>query len=76
MGVIDKNTAILKCPRCQVTETLTAFERGSAYGSAGWCTFSTSKHFDVVADDAGLGGPQITAAKCKQCNCNATVENS
>jgi len=75
MGVIDKNTAVLKCPQCQVIETLTALEKGSVYGSAGWGTFSTSKHFDVVTNDRGPAGPEITTAKCKQCNCSAVVEN-
>jgi hypothetical protein len=76
MGVIDKNTAVLKCPQCQVTETLTALERGSAYGNSGWGTFGTAKHFDVVIEDSGFGGPRITGAKCKQCNSDAAVENS
>jgi hypothetical protein len=76
VGVLDKNTAVSKCPQCQATEILTALERGSVYGSSGWGIVSSAKHFDVVTNDSGFGGPRITGAKCKQCNCEAAVENS
>ena len=77
MGVIDKNTAILNCPQCGATETLTAIEKGSVYGSSGWGPFGTSQLFDVVLGDRGISaaGPIISSAKCKKCGCDAKVEN-
>ena len=74
MGVIDKNTATLTCPQCTVTETLTALEKGSVYGRAGWGSFGTSKHFDVTTEEDRVVGPNVTSAKCKHCGCDATIE--
>jgi hypothetical protein len=78
MGIIDKNTAFLKCLQCGATETLTAVEKGSVYGSSGWGTFGTSKLFDFVIGDRGIpaAGPIVSSAKCKICTCVAEVENT
>ena len=76
MGVIDKNTVTLRCPSCNQTETLTAVEKGSVYGSSGWNDFNKSTHFNVVSEDSGIGGPRIVSAKCKKCDCDAVHEKS
>lgn len=75
MGTIDKNTVTLHCPVCGTSETLTAVEKGSVYGSSGWNDFNRSTYFDVSSEDGGMAGPHITSATCKKCNCNAVVEN-
>ena len=77
MGVIDKNRAALKCPKCNTTETLTAVEKGSVYGRSGWGTFDTPKLFDITISDRGVAsaGPIVSSAKCKKCDCDAEVDN-
>jgi hypothetical protein len=74
MGVIDKNIATMTCPECKVTETITALEKGSVYGSAGWGSFGRSQHFDVEIEEDRVGGPDVKSAKCKKCRCDATIE--
>jgi len=69
--MIDKNTVMLRCPSCDQFETLTAVEKGSVYGSAGWNDFTESTYFDISSKDAGIGGPHIVSAKCKKCHCDA-----
>jgi len=74
MGTIDKNTVTLRCPKCDTSETLTAVEYGSVYGSSGWGDFNESTYFNVSSEDGRIGGPQIVSAKCKECNCDALFE--
>ena len=75
MGFIDKNTVTLHCPSCDQSETLTAIEKGSVYGSSGWNDFNESAYFDVISKDDGIGGPHIVSAKCKKCNCDVDRKN-
>lgn len=75
MGIIDKNTVTLRCPKCQIAETLTAVENGSVYGSSGWRDFKESTHFDFTSVDRGSAGPQIESGKCKKCAGNAVLES-
>lgn len=75
MGVIDKKTVTLSCPSCGQTETLTAVEKGSVYGSSGWNDFNESVQFIVVSEEDGISGPNIVSAKCKKCSCDAVYEN-
>jgi hypothetical protein len=71
MGIIDKTTVKLRCPSCDQSETLTAIEKGSVYGSSGWNDFNESTYFNVSSIDEGIGGPQIVSARCKKCDCDA-----
>ena len=75
MGIIDKNTVTLRCPSCDQSETLTAVEKGSVYGSSGWNDFNESTYFKVSSEDDGIGGPHIVSAKCKKCDCDAIRDN-
>ena len=76
MGVIDKNTVTLRCPSCGQTETLTAVEKGSVYGSSGWNDFNKSDHFIIESEENSIAGPHIVSAKCKKCSCDAIQEKS
>lgn len=75
MGTIDQNITLLTCPRCQKSETLTAFEKGSNYGSSGWGNFNNSKHFEFESQDRDHLGPLVISAICKQCNCDVIIKN-
>ena len=75
MGIIDKNTVTLRCPSCGKSETLTAVEKGSGYGSSGWNDFNEATFFNVTSEDGGMSGPHIVSAKCKKCDCNAEFQN-
>jgi len=75
MGVIDKNTVMLLCPSCGQSETLTAIEKGSVYGSAGWNDFKESTYFDVISKLDGTLGPHIVSAKCKKCRCDVECKD-
>jgi len=76
MGIIDKNSVTLYCPSCGQSETLTAVEKGSVYGSSGWNDFNKSEHFIVVSEENGIAGPHVESAKCKKCNCDAIQEKT
>ena len=75
MGVIDKNTFKLECPSCGVTESLSALEKGSCYGSGGWTDYGDSKHFDYH-QTPGKIGPIIDEATCKKCNVAAILKQT
>lgn len=72
MGIIDRKETILTCTVCKITETLTASEYGSSYGSSGWDIFSNSKYFVVESIGEDLG-PIVTSAKCKKCTRDVVV---
>ncbi len=76
MGIIDKNTVTLRCPECDQTETPTAVEKGSVYGSSGWNDFNESTYFIVSSEDDAVGGPHIVSARCKKCGCDAVREDA
>lgn len=71
MGVVDKNTVKLHCPKCNISETISALEKGSAYGSS-WTDYSNAEHFDYI-QEPGRIGPQIKSAKCRNCAGDAVV---
>ena len=75
MGIIDKNTATLRCATCDISETLTAIEKGSVYGSSGWGQFGDSKLFDIETRVRGAAGPEITTARCRKCGHQAEIGN-
>lgn len=71
MGIVDKNTVTLHCPRCDISETISALEKGSAYGSS-WTDYDKAKRFDYIQEPGNVG-PRIASAKCKHCAGDAIV---
>ncbi len=74
MGVLDVNKDKLTCLECRISETLTAVEKGSCYGSSGWGGFNQSEHFEITSINESGIGPRIGSAKCKTCGNNAAIE--
>ena len=74
MGIIDQTKASLTCPRCGETESRSAFERGSSYGSGGWGNFETFMSFSVTVERTAYG-PTVTQATCVSCGEAATIKH-
>ena len=70
MGINDKVTPTLTCPKCNAVEGLAAYESGSRFGAA--CGGFRSERFTVVSDD-GKYGPSVRSATCNKCGFNAAV---
>ena len=66
MGIIDKKTVTLLCPKYHVSDVVNSIQKGSRYG-ADWGLFSESKLFALTTVFDDVLSPKITSAKCKNC---------
>lgn len=75
MGVIDKCTYTMTCPKCGVVESASVLDKGDRYSGSWWGPAPKFKHFKTEWTD-GLGGePELVSATCQQCNVAPAVDS-
>lgn len=74
MGILDSNRFFVHCPECGHSEIVAVHEKGSSYGSSGWGAPPEMEQFAATWDSEGFIGPRIVKAVCRNCKCEATVE--
>ncbi|GAJ68027.1 ras GTPase-activating-like protein IQGAP1 [Edwardsiella piscicida] len=76
MGIIDKSTYTLKCPNCEIVETLAILDKGSNWGGSHWQSGGSFQHFHTEWQGGGLTEPSLKIAKCKVCQQSALATSS
>jgi hypothetical protein len=72
MGLIDKKSFNIICPKCSNSELLEVSQKGSSF-SAHWQDLPTSKLFDILLKQLEGEEPKVEKATCKDCNIEAKV---
>jgi hypothetical protein len=75
MGAIDRKWVNALCMDCDISETTTAVEKGSAYRSS-WENFIPMEKFDIICGKSKYDEPEITSATCKRCNNGALIKST
>ncbi len=73
MGVIDKTTYTLTCPKCGTKESASVLEKGSGWGGS-WQEGASFLSFKTQWIGGGKQEPKLTSATCGECGAEAKVE--
>jgi len=76
MGVIDKTTYTLACPKCGSKESASLLDKGSSWGGSFWQSGATFVVFQTQWSGGGKQEPQLVSATCKACCTAASVESA
>ncbi len=71
MGIIDKTTYTLTCPKCGAVEVATILDKGSNWGGPHWQSAARFSQFDTTWEGGGSREPELKSATCKQCTSKA-----
>ena len=72
MGTIDRVWVKVTCEHCKVSETATAAEKGSGWGSS-WNSLGDFDKFNASVRGGGNEMPDVLSATCKKCGNAATL---
>lgn len=71
MGIIDKSTHRLVCPKCGLSETATVLDKGSNWSGSHWQSGTKFEYFDTAWSGGCDAEPNLISATCRQCGVNA-----
>jgi len=75
MGTQDKIWSKMKCNNCEITETISASDKGSGWGGSYWNGYGDSASFNIKTSGGGEETPEVIKAICKECGNEALIES-
>jgi len=67
VGIIDKTTYRLTCPKCGAVEKANVLDKGSNWSGSYWQSGATFERFETSWSGGGSTEPDLTSATCRQC---------